>query len=168
MNLNERDKQNNVSGTEEEVSATTINAVGAETENTTAKSKGNKPVKSKGPKKPMDKKSLIRIICISAAAAVAAVALTLGLVFGLKGSDKKVAVTFEAREHVAFVTDYLPDAKLGEGGVVELKNGTTVTFSIEVEEGYTTNPRVTANGNILKADNSVYSFVVDGETTVSV
>lgn len=168
MNLNERDKQNNVSGTEEEVSATTINAVGAETENTTAKTKGNKPVKSKGPKKPMDKKSLIRIICISAAAAVAAVALTLGLVFGLKGSDKKVAVTFEAREHVAFVTDYLPDAKLGEGGVVELKNGTTVTFSIEVEEGYTTNPRVTANGNILKADNFVYSFVVDGETTVSV
>lgn len=171
MNLNGQEEQNNVSGAAEVNSASAGTESNAGNENKKVKkAKENKPKKSDGPKKPLDKKSLIRIISISAAAVVAAVALTLGLVLGLKGcnNDKVFKVNFEAREHVAYAGDILPELKFGEGSTIEAKNGEMLSFTVSVEEGYTPNPNVTANGVMLTANGSSYSFVVDGDTTVSV
>ena len=51
-------------------------------------------------RKPLEKKTLIRIISISAAAVVAAVALILGLVLGLKGCKSEFTVTLTETDNV--------------------------------------------------------------------
>lgn len=169
MNLNGQDEQNKIDGQSVAEEAVAENSAAEKKEDGAKKSKS--PKKPKGPKKPVDRKTLIRIICISAAAVVAVVALTLGLVLGLKGcnGDKEYTVDFLRCDHVTYVCDLLTDDNKTENGYsLKVKNGDTVTFSVTVEDGYTQNPRVTANDNLLTAENSVYSLKIEQDTTVKV
>lgn len=128
---------------------------------------GGKNPKSR---KPLEKKTLIRIISISAAAVVAAVALTVGLVLGLKGCEKgDLTVTLTASDHVVYnYTSADGEALSVPSAEVSVSYGQNFSFTLTVDDGYTQLPTVTAGTQKLNPSDGVYSFTVTENVTVTV
>ena len=119
----------------------------------------------KNPFSGMPKKTLIRIIAIAAAAVVAVVALTLGLVLGLKGGKGLFTVEFKSAEHVKYALNGSDDTF--EKAEFKLEEGSEVVFSVILDEGYI-NPTVRANITTLSAEEGLYRFTVTSNTSVTV
>ena len=120
-------------------------------------------------RKPLEKKTLIRIISISAAAVVAAVALILGLVLGLKGCKSEFTVTLTETEHIFYNYSAADGEKVGVASAeVAVAKGELFSFTLTVDEGYTQLPTVTAGEQKVNPVDGVYSFVVTEDVTVTV
>lgn len=110
------------------------------------------------------KVSIAKFIALTAAAVTASVSLSLGLA-GCEEEKAEYSVVFNSCEHVEYVVNGYDEVKTE--GTISVVEGTSVTFSVVLEENYT-GAEVSANENELTANNGLYSFTVTEDTQVTV
>ncbi|MDE6586676.1 MAG: hypothetical protein K2K80_08365, partial [Clostridia bacterium] len=113
-----------------------------------------------------NKKSIGKMIALAAATITAAMTFSFGLAACVEDDKPEYTVEFKSAEHVEYSVNGYEDVKTK--GSITVTEGTTVTFSVVLEENYTLG-EVKANSDVLYAvSNFYYSFTVAENTEVSV